>query len=63
VTADDLEILGWDERHAVALVKGVKVRINRTTRWICAEHGTELYPHCEHLRALAQEPANPQKRN
>lgn len=57
----DVEILGWDDRHAVAIVKGVKVRINRTTRWTCAEHGSQLYPHCIHTRALAKEPADPDK--
>jgi hypothetical protein len=60
----DVDLLGWDERHAVALVNGVKARVGMThvgIRWSCEEHGSGRQPHCLHTRALARTPADPQK--
>ncbi|TPG12560.1 hypothetical protein [Pedococcus bigeumensis] len=66
-------IIGWSGRptpgggrSAVAAVDGVRVRVRRSlykVRWLCDDHGAENYPHCPHLRALADEPADPTKRN
>jgi hypothetical protein len=61
-----VEVLGWNNRGARADVDTVRVVIRRTHghyEWLCREHGRDTYPHCHHLRALAQEPADPQKRN
>ena len=57
---------GWNDRSAVALVDGVRVRVRRTRGecwWTCDLHGVDTRPHCAHLDALAATPALPEKRS
>lgn len=59
-----IRVVGWDHRGAVAIVDDVRCRIRRRvheTRWICDQHGTQPTPHCHHLQALANQPADPAK--
>jgi hypothetical protein len=66
MNSTDVNLLGWDDRHAVARVKGVKARVGVTpcgVRWSCAEHGTAPEPHCIHTQALAETPADPERRH
>lgn len=56
----DVVVKGWHERSAVALVDGVRVRVDRNqtrTRWRCDEHGPTINaPGCEHTQALFDTP-------
>lgn len=65
-TADDeVAVKGWNDRSAVAIVNGTRVRVRRlrhTIRWICDAHGTDDRPHCVHLDALAAAPADPNRK-
>ncbi|GAA3667175.1 hypothetical protein [Yimella lutea] len=59
-----VDVLRWDEHHAVATVDGTRVRIRRTShriRWVCATHGTTDRPACPHTLALAATTAPPEK--
>lgn len=61
-----IDVIEWDERHAIAVVDGQLVLIETTDygdEWLCSMHGnrSEAGSHCPHTSALASTPADPQK--
>ena len=60
-----VDVVRWNERHAVALVDGVTVHAGRNgnrVRWRCEVHGTHKDPTgCEHLADLAATVPPPEK--
>ena len=59
-----VNIIGWTDHDAVALVDGIRCRIRRNTtatRWLCDAHPDEFCAHLEALNAAQPFPAD--KRN
>jgi len=60
-----VEVVTWDDVRALAYVDDVRVRIRRraeSVRWSCDRCGWRREPFCEHTQALAEHPAEPDKR-
>lgn len=60
-----VEVVTWDDVRALAYVDDVRVRIRRraeSVRWSCDRCGWRREPFCPHTQALAEHPAEPDKR-
>lgn len=60
VRQPEVEVKAWNQREALAVVDGVRVRVERrvrTVRWRCQACGPQVNrPTCRHTLALASTP-------